>query len=55
MKIAVSGKGGVGKTTVSSTLVKLFANRGYKVYAVDADPDTSLGAALGIPDVVLRF
>ncbi len=48
MKIAVSGKGGVGKTTVSANLVYLFAREGYNVYAVDADPDASLGLALGI-------
>lgn len=50
MKIAVSGKGGVGKTTVSASLAKLFASEGYHVYAVDGDPDASLGSALGIPD-----
>ncbi len=50
MKIAVSGKGGVGKTTVSANLAKLFASRGYNVYAVDADPDSSLGLALGISE-----
>ncbi len=50
MKIAVSGKGGVGKTTVSSNLVKLFSNDGHLVYAVDADPDVSLGTALGLPE-----
>jgi CO dehydrogenase maturation factor len=48
MKIAVSGKGGVGKTTISANLAKLFAQQGYTVYAVDADPDSSLGLALGI-------
>ncbi len=48
MKIAVSGKGGVGKTTVSASLVYLFARGGYTVYAVDADPDASLGLALGL-------
>ena len=53
MKIAISGKGGVGKTTVSANLARLFANSGYKVYAVDADPDSSLGSALGIPDEML--
>ena len=53
MKIAVSGKGGVGKTTVSANLAKLFRNEGFKVYAVDADPDSSLGLALGIDEKAL--
>lgn len=50
MKIAISGKGGVGKTTVASTLAKLCADSHKKVYAVDADPDACLAAAVGIPD-----
>lgn len=50
MKIAVSGKGGVGKTTVSANLVKFLASEGYQVIAVDADPDTSLGMVLGLPE-----
>lgn len=50
MKIAISGKGGVGKTTVSATLAKLFAASHKKVYAVDADPDACLAAAVGIPE-----
>ncbi len=50
MKIAVSGKGGVGKTTLTATLAKLFADEGSKVIAIDADPDTNLAAALGIKD-----
>jgi len=50
MKVAISGKGGVGKTTVSATLAKLFAASHKKVYAVDADPDACLAAAVGIPD-----
>ena len=53
MKIAVSGKGGVGKTTISANLAKLFAKKGFNVYAVDADPDSSLGLALGIREEVL--
>lgn len=48
MKIAVSGKGGVGKTTLSGTLARLFARDGYKVIAIDADPDMNLASALGI-------
>lgn len=50
MKIAVSGKGGVGKTTFSALLAKTLAERGFKVLAVDADPDANLGQALGFPD-----
>lgn len=47
LKIAVTGKGGVGKTTLSALLAALYAEDGYKVLAVDADPDANLGAALG--------
>jgi len=50
MKIAVSGKGGVGKTTLCATLSKLLADEGRKVIAIDADPDTNLASALGIKD-----
>jgi len=50
LKIAVSGKGGVGKTTLTATLAKLFADEGSKVIAIDADPDTNLAAALGVKD-----
>ncbi|MHC4267297.1 MAG: ATP-binding protein [Planctomycetota bacterium] len=50
MKIAVSGKGGVGKTTLTASLAKLFADDGSKVIAIDADPDTNLAAALGVKD-----
>lgn len=49
MKIAVTGKGGVGKTTLSSVLSHLYASEGRRVIAVDADPDANLAAALGVP------
>ncbi len=48
MKIAVSGKGGVGKTTFASFLIKALAEQGKKVLAIDADPDANLAQALGV-------
>jgi CO dehydrogenase maturation factor len=54
MKLAISGKGGVGKTTIASTLTRLFAESHDNVYAVDADPDACLAAAFGIPDEEAR-
>lgn len=49
MKIAVSGKGGVGKTLLSAMLSRIFADSGYSVLAIDADPAPSLAATLGFP------
>ena len=49
MKIAISGKGGVGKTLLSSLLCKTFAEAGHSVIAIDADPDANLAATLGFP------
>ena len=46
LKLAISGKGGVGKTTLSALLCELFARDGH-VLAIDADPDANLGMALG--------
>lgn len=49
MKIAITGKGGVGKTTLASLLAHIYAEEGKRVIAVDADPDANLASALGIP------
>lgn len=50
MKIAVTGKGGVGKTTFAATLARLYAAEGKNVLAADVDPDANLGLALGFPE-----
>ncbi len=47
MKIAISGKGGVGKTTFASFLIRALSDKGKKVLAIDADPDANLAQALG--------
>lgn len=49
MKIAVSGKGGSGKTTISGTLARSFAADGYNVLAIDDDENPNLALTLGIP------
>ncbi len=49
MKIAVSGKGGVGKTTFSALLIHSLNDSGKHVLAIDADPDANLASALGMP------
>jgi CO dehydrogenase maturation factor len=48
MKLAVSGKGGVGKTTFASLLARTLSDQGKRVLAIDADPDANLAMALGI-------
>lgn len=49
MKIAITGKGGVGKTTLTALLAQAYADRGRDVLAVDADPSPCLAGALGFP------
>lgn len=48
MKLAISGKGGSGKTTLSATMARLYARRGFSVLAIDGDPNPNLGVALGV-------
>ncbi len=49
MKLAIVGKGGVGKTTLSASVASWLSRRGRPVVAVDADPDGNLAAAMGVP------
>jgi len=50
LKLAIGGKGGVGKTTMASLLARLLSDRGMKVIAIDADPVSNLAAGLGIDE-----
>ena len=50
MKAAITGKGGVGKTTFAATLARLYADEGRTVLAADVDPDANLGLALGLTE-----
>ncbi len=49
MKLAITGKGGVGKTTLTALLAQAYADMGREVLAVDADPSPCLAGALGFP------
>jgi len=51
LKIAVTGKGGVGKTTFSALLCRAYVDAGYQVLAVDADPDANLASTLRFPSL----
>ena len=50
MKLAISGKGGVGKTTLAALLAQIYADQGRDVLAADGDPSPCLAGALGFPD-----
>jgi CO dehydrogenase maturation factor len=54
MKLAITGKGGVGKTTLASLLAHYYAQQGRTVLAIDADPSPCLGAALGFDPAALQ-
>ena len=54
MKLAITGKGGVGKTTLASLLARLYAADGNTVLAIDANPDANLASALGLPQEQAR-
>ena len=55
MKLAVAGKGGVGKTTLVALLAREAVARGYRVIAVDADPDSNLAMTLGIDQPIVTL
>lgn len=50
MKIAIAGKGGVGKTTISGTLCRVLGKTGKSVLAIDGDPNPNLSIVLGVKD-----
>ncbi|MCB9135910.1 MAG: AAA family ATPase [Anaerolineales bacterium] len=52
MKLAITGKGGVGKTTLAALLAQIYADAGRDVLAVDADPSPCLAGALGFPNTL---
>ena len=54
LKLAISGKGGVGKSTLAGTLARLMASQGGRVLAIDCDPDANLASAVGIPPELRR-
>lgn len=54
MRIAVSGKGGAGKTTLTAALAGCYTASGLRVLVVDADPDGNLASALGFPQGLIN-
>ncbi|MDP8944106.1 MAG: AAA family ATPase [Actinomycetota bacterium] len=49
MKLAIAGKGGVGKTSISGTMARLLSRAGHQVLAIDGDSNPNLALTLGIP------
>ena len=49
MKLAIAGKGGSGKTSISGTMARLLARDGLRVLAIDGDSNPNLALKLGIP------
>jgi CO dehydrogenase maturation factor len=54
MKVAIAGKGGVGKTSISGTLARQLARSGHRVLAIDADSNPNLALTLGISEAQLK-
>jgi CO dehydrogenase maturation factor len=54
MKLAITGKGGTGKTTLAGVLARFYSEDGFRVLAVDADPDANLASAIGLPEELER-
>jgi CO dehydrogenase maturation factor len=54
MKVAVSGKGGTGKTTIAATLARTLARRGHRVLAIDGDSNPNLAMSLGLDDAAIE-
>ena len=52
IRIVITGKGGVGKTTITALLAHLFAQQGFRVLAIDGDPQQNLAVTLGVPPPV---
>ena len=53
-RVAIAGKGGTGKTTISGTLARIFARQGRRVLAIDADTTPNLSVTIGMPQSVAQ-